>query len=90
MPAPGRLRVVASARDYALISAWIALLTLAGVVARFLVPTAGAAWELAHLAVARLIVGVDLSRAVWATYALSLLLPAASIAMAWREPVLRK
>jgi len=158
VPAPGHLRVVASARDYALISAWIALLTLAGVVVRFLVPTAGAGpqpdglpavdlvafaitvlpvgvyltvteggarqaswgkrhaglrvvsagggrpgpwrvtlrvavklapWELGHLAVARLIVGVDLSRAVWAAYALSLLLPAASIAMAWRDPQAR-
>jgi len=157
-PAPGRLRVVASARDYALISAWIGLLTLAGVVLRFLVPTARAAplhdkfpavdlaafaitvlpvgiyltvteagtrqaswgkrraglrvvstdggragpwrvalrvavklapWELGHLAAARLIAGVDLARAVWAADALSLLLPAASIAMAWRDPQAR-
>ncbi|MDQ6776965.1 MAG: hypothetical protein M3071_12295 [Actinomycetota bacterium] len=32
---------------------------------------------------------MDLSRAVWAAYGLSLLLPAASIAMAWHDPQAR-
>lgn len=155
-PAPGRQRSVASAWDFAVIVAWFAGLTGAGVVVRLLVPEAGTTlpagvlplvdlvvfaitvapvgtyltvteagprqaswgkrwaglrvvsgadgdrpgplrvvartavkllpWQLAHLAVARFIVGVDSSPAVWTAYALSLLLPAASIGMAWRDP----
>ncbi|MPZ87671.1 MAG: hypothetical protein GEU81_06255 [Nitriliruptorales bacterium] len=46
-------------------------------------------WQLAHLAVARWIVGVDLSAAGWTAYTLSLLIPVASIGMAWRDPQAR-
>lgn len=158
-PAPGRRRSVASAWDFAVIVAWFAGLTGAGVVVRLLEPEVGATlpadelplvdlvvfaitvvpvgiyltvteagprqaswgkqraglrvvsgadgdppgplrvitrtavkllpWQLAHLAVARFIVGVDPSPAVWTAYALSLLLPAASIGMAWRDPQAR-
>lgn len=43
-------------------------------------------WQLAHIAVARLILGVDDPVTVGVTYTLSLLIPAVSIMMAWRDP----
>jgi uncharacterized RDD family membrane protein YckC len=42
-------------------------------------------WQLAHMSVSRVVLGVDAPVVVGTTYALSLLLPAASIAMAWRD-----
>jgi uncharacterized RDD family membrane protein YckC len=46
-------------------------------------------WQLAHLAVARLILGVDAPVLVAVTYGLSLLVPVVSIGIAWRDPVHR-
>ncbi len=43
-------------------------------------------WQLAHIAVARLILGVDDPVTIGVTYALSLLIPVASIAIACRDP----
>lgn len=43
-------------------------------------------WQLAHVAVARLILGVDEPVAIGVTYMLSLLIPVVSIAMACRDP----
>lgn len=42
-------------------------------------------WQLAHIAVARLILGVDDPITIGVTYALSLLIPVVSIAMACRD-----
>ena len=42
-------------------------------------------WQLAHIAVARLILGVDAPVVIAATYILSLAIPCASIVMAWRD-----
>ena len=46
-------------------------------------------WQLAHIAVARIITGADEPVTILFTYALSLLLPAVSISMAWRDPLRR-
>ncbi|OMQ16057.1 hypothetical protein A7K94_0205160 [Modestobacter sp. VKM Ac-2676] len=46
-------------------------------------------WQLAHVAVARIIAEVDAPVTVATTYALSLLIPAVSIAIAWRDPAHR-
>jgi uncharacterized RDD family membrane protein YckC len=46
-------------------------------------------WQLAHVAVARIITGADEPVTIWATYALSLLLAAVSLTMAWRDPLRR-
>ena len=43
-------------------------------------------WQLAHLAVARLILGVDAPVFIAVTYTLSLAVPAVSIVMARRDP----
>jgi uncharacterized RDD family membrane protein YckC len=42
-------------------------------------------WQLAHIAVARLILGVDAPVVITVTYLLSLAIPCASIVMAWRD-----
>ena len=153
--APGRARLRASAWDYLVIVAWLAVRTVLGVLARVLVPPAAGPlsplavdavalglsvlpvwgyltltegstaqatwgkrrtslrvtdargakpgrvrvavrngvkllpWQLAHVSVARIVLEVDAPFVVGATYALSLLLPAVSIAMAWRDPLHR-
>ncbi|MCP2180259.1 putative membrane protein YckC, RDD family [Prauserella alba] len=46
-------------------------------------------WQLAHIAVARLMLGVDAPVTVGVTYASALVLPPVSIAMAWRDPLRR-
>jgi uncharacterized RDD family membrane protein YckC len=46
-------------------------------------------WQLAHVAVARLITGADEPVTIWSTYALSLLVPVLSLAMAGRDPLHR-
>ena len=46
-------------------------------------------WQLAHVSVARVIAGVDAPVTVAVTYALSLLIPAVSIGIAWRDPAHR-
>ena len=46
-------------------------------------------WQLAHLAVARIITGADEPVTIWSMYTLSLLLPVVSISMAWRDPLAR-
>lgn len=46
-------------------------------------------WQLAHVAVARIITGAEEPVTIWFTYALSLLLAAVSITMAWRDPLRR-
>ncbi|MGY1854798.1 RDD family protein [Modestobacter sp. SYSU DS0290] len=46
-------------------------------------------WQLAHVSVARIIAGVDAPVTVATTYALSLVIPAVSIAIAWRDPAHR-
>jgi uncharacterized RDD family membrane protein YckC len=43
-------------------------------------------WQLAHVAVARLVRGVDAPVTIWTTDALSLLLAAASVTLALRDP----
>jgi uncharacterized RDD family membrane protein YckC len=43
-------------------------------------------WQLAHIAVARLILGVHAPVLIAVTYTLSLVIPVVSIAMAWRGP----
>jgi uncharacterized RDD family membrane protein YckC len=44
-------------------------------------------WQLAHVSVARAIVGADEPIVMATTYALSLVLPAVSIWLAWRDPL---
>jgi len=46
-------------------------------------------WQLAHFAVARMILGADDVVTLGITYTLSLLVPVVSIAMAWRDPLRR-
>ncbi|MDQ3455758.1 MAG: RDD family protein [Actinomycetota bacterium] len=46
-------------------------------------------WELAHLAVARLILGVDQQVTIGVTYALSVLIPVVSVVMMARDPLRR-
>ncbi|WP_222192224.1 RDD family protein [Modestobacter italicus] len=46
-------------------------------------------WQLAHVAVARIIAEVDAPVTVATTYGLSLLVPAVSLAIAWRDPAHR-
>ncbi|MCP2237259.1 putative membrane protein YckC, RDD family [Prauserella halophila] len=46
-------------------------------------------WQLAHLAVARLILAVDAPVTVGVTYTLALVIPLVSIVMAWRDPLRR-
>jgi len=43
-------------------------------------------WQLAHLAVARLLLGVAAPGVIGVTYGLSLVIPAVSVATAWRDP----
>lgn len=42
-------------------------------------------WQLAHIAVARLFLGVDAPVVIAVTYILSLAIPCASVVMAWRD-----
>lgn len=46
-------------------------------------------WQLAHVAVARIITGADEPVTILFAYALALLLPTVSITMAWRDPLRR-
>jgi hypothetical protein len=46
-------------------------------------------WQLAHVAVVRIILGSDEPVTIGVSYALSLLIPVASITMAWRDPLHR-
>ena len=46
-------------------------------------------WQLAHLAVARLLLGEDAPVLIATTYGLSLLLPLVSTCLAWRDPLRR-
>lgn len=46
-------------------------------------------WQLAHVAVARIVVDADAPGTIAATYALSLVLAALSIVLAWRDPAQR-
>jgi len=46
-------------------------------------------WQLAHLAVARLLLGEGAPVLIGTTYALSLLLPLVSVCLAWRDPLHR-
>jgi uncharacterized RDD family membrane protein YckC len=46
-------------------------------------------WQLAHVAVARLALGVDEPATIATTYVLSLLIPVVSILMVWRDPLRR-
>lgn len=48
-----------------------------------------APWQLAHVAVARIILEVDAPVTIAVTYVLSLLIPVISIAVAWRDPLHR-
>jgi uncharacterized RDD family membrane protein YckC len=48
-----------------------------------------APWQLAHVAVARIILEVDAPATIALTYSLSLLIPLVSIAIAWRDPLHR-
>ena len=48
-----------------------------------------APWQLAHVTVARIILDADAPVTIAVTYALSLLVPVVSIAMAWRDPLHR-
>lgn len=44
-------------------------------------------WQLAHIAVARIILERDAPVTIWTTYSASLLIPIASSAMSWRDPL---
>lgn len=43
-------------------------------------------WQLAHVSVARVIVGADAPATIALTYALAVLIPVVSIVLAWRSP----
>lgn len=45
-----------------------------------------APWQLAHIAVARLMLGIDAPVTISVTYALSVLIPIVSVVMIWRDP----